>query len=122
VDANFREEAWRQAFFEAASRWGVHGLFLLCQAEPDIVRKRLASRRDDASDADWPVYLKAAETWEEPSTRTRSALETVETGGSMDHALSQAIKILGLRISMAEKSALVMGLPGEPEAACDGSY
>ncbi len=94
VDANFREDAWRRAFLEAATRWGVPGLFLLCQAEPDVVRKRLASRRDDASDADWPVYLKAVETWEEPGPRTRSALQTVSAGGSTEGALSQAADAL----------------------------
>ena len=94
VDANFREEAWRRAFLEAATRWGVPGGLLLCQAEPDVVRERLASRRDDASDADWPVYLKAVETWEEPGPRTRSALQTVSTGGSVEAALSQAADAL----------------------------
>src|SRR6185312_10792446 len=56
VDANFREEGWRRTFLEAASRRGVPGGLLLCQAEPDLVRQRLTSRRDDASDADWSVY------------------------------------------------------------------
>jgi predicted kinase len=96
VDANFREEAWRRAFLEAATRWGVPGGLLLCQAEPDVVRERLAGRRDDASDADWTVYLKAAETWEDPGPRTRSALQFVSTGGSMEQALSQAVDALRL--------------------------
>jgi len=94
VDANVREEARRRAFLEAATRWGVPGLFVLCQAEPDVVRKRLASRRDDASDADWPIYLKAVETWEEPGPRTRSAVLTVSTGGTVEAALSQAADAL----------------------------
>lgn len=94
VDANFREEAWRWAFLEAATRWSVLGGLLLCQAEPDVVRDRLASRRDDASDADWPVYLRAVETWEEPGPRTRSALQTVSTGGSVEAAFSQAANAL----------------------------
>lgn len=94
VDANFRVEAWRRAFLEAATRWGVLGGLLLCQAEPDVVRERLACRRDDASDADWTVYLKAVETWEEPGPRTRSALQSVSTGGSVERALSHAIDAL----------------------------
>ncbi len=96
VDANFREEARRRAFLEAAARGGVPGTFLLCQAEPDVVRQRLASRRGDASDADWPVYLKAAEIWEAPGPRTRSVLQTVPTGGSVEHMLSQAVEFLRL--------------------------
>jgi predicted kinase len=96
VDANFREEAWRRAFLEAATRWGVPSAFLLCRADPNVVRERLASRGDDASDADWPVYLKAAEAWEEPGPRTRSAVQTVATGGSVERALSQAVEALRL--------------------------
>lgn len=96
VDANFRREAWRRAFLEAATRWGVPGILMLCQAEPDLVRDRLASRRDDASDADWSVYRKAAETWEEPGPSTRSALRTIATGESVDHALTQAVETLQL--------------------------
>lgn len=94
VDANFREEAWRRAFLEAATRWGAPGTFLLCQAEPSVVGQRLAGRRGDASDADWPVYLKAAATWEEPGPRTRSALQTVATGGSVERALCGAAEVL----------------------------
>lgn len=94
VDANFPEDTWRQVFLEAATRWGVPGFFLLCQAQPDVVRERLANRRDDASDADWSIHQKAAEMWEEPGPRTRSALQTVSTGGSMEGVLSQAADAL----------------------------
>jgi aminoglycoside phosphotransferase family enzyme/predicted kinase len=96
VDANFRKEAWRRAFLEAATRWGVPGILLLCHAEPEVVQDRLTSRRHDASDADWSVYRKAAETWEEPDPRTRSALQTVATGGSVEHVLSQVVEVLRL--------------------------
>jgi hypothetical protein len=97
VDANFREEAWRRAFLDAATRWGVPGMFLLCQAAPAVVGERLARRRGDASDADWSIYLKAAAAWEEPGPRTRSALQAVATGGSVEVALSQAIEFLRQR-------------------------
>jgi predicted kinase len=72
----------------------VLGGLLLCQAEPGVVRERLASRREDASDADWTIYLKAMETWEEPGPRTRSALQTISTGGSVERALSEAVNTL----------------------------
>jgi aminoglycoside phosphotransferase family enzyme/predicted kinase len=94
VDANFREEAWRQTFLEAATRWGVPGGLLLCEAEPDVVRERLAKRRHDASDADWAIYLKAVGAWEESGLRTRSAIQSVSTGGSLERALSQAVNLL----------------------------
>ncbi len=94
VDANFREEAWRRAFLDAAIRWGVPAGLLHCQADPEVVRQRLASRRGDASDADWGVYLKAVEAWEEPGPRTRPFLQTVATVGSVEQALFQAVEIL----------------------------
>jgi aminoglycoside phosphotransferase family enzyme/predicted kinase len=77
VDATFRQEGWRRAFLEAATRRGVPCGLLICQAEPDQVRQRLASRRGDASDADWSIYLGTAGTWEEPGPRTQSSLRTI---------------------------------------------
>ena len=41
VDASFREEAKRRLFLEAAERWGVPAVLLLCRAEPSTVRERL---------------------------------------------------------------------------------
>ena len=96
VDASFREENRRREFLETALAWGVPGLFLLCTADAATVRERLRSRKGDASDADWAVYLKAAETWEDPGPRTRSALQFVSTGGSVEQALSQAVDVLRL--------------------------
>ena len=129
MDANFREEAWRRAFLEAATRWGVPGGLLLCQAEPEVVRERLASRRDDASDADWTVYLKAVETWEEPGPRTRSALQTVSTGGSVEGALSQAADALRLWDAFRLRGAVSArvragraGAEGEPPWRMESSW
>ena len=83
MDANFRDEASRRMYIDAATRWGVPAVLLVCEAAPKIVRKRLANRRDDASDADWSVYLKAAESWEGVSPRTKSVLKIVDTGSSL---------------------------------------
>jgi predicted kinase len=94
VDASFREEAQRRAFLEAAARWGVPGLFLLCQAEPGVVRERPAGRRDDASDADWSIHLKSAEAWEEPGCPTGSVLRAVPTGGTREQACDLALAVL----------------------------
>lgn len=38
VDAGFRAERWHRAFLEAATGWGVSGVLLLCQADPETVR------------------------------------------------------------------------------------
>jgi aminoglycoside phosphotransferase family enzyme/predicted kinase len=94
VDATFREERARRAFLDAAARWAVPGLLLLCQAPPEVVRARLEGRRADASDADWAVYLRAAERWEEPGASTREALSLILTGGDPDQALAAAEKVL----------------------------
>lgn len=94
VDANFRNEASRRTFLETATRWGAIAGMLLCDADPEVVRDRLANRRQDASDADWSVYLRAVESWEEPGPRAQSVLRTIDTGGSVEYSMSQAIDAL----------------------------
>lgn len=94
VDANFREEKQRAAFLEDARRWGVPAVFLLCRAAPEQVRARLGERRGDVSDADWSVFLKVAERWEEPGPLVRRALREVPTGGAAEGTLSRALDAL----------------------------
>ena len=102
VDANFREEQRRKDFFDAALRWGVPVLFLVCEADPDDIKARLDARRGDASDADWSVYQRLAKGWEEPGERTKSALRRIPAGKSADaayqaacHALTEAGLAIG---------------------------
>jgi aminoglycoside phosphotransferase family enzyme/predicted kinase len=95
VDASFREEGRRRLFLDAARRWCVPAVLFLCRASSETVRARLANRRDDVSDADWAVYLQAAQRWEPPGPATRAALREVSTEGSPEHALSQVLA--GLR-------------------------
>lgn len=80
VDANFKEERRRLAFLEAARRWAVPLLFLECRAPAAVVRRRLEERRGDASDADWGVYLRAAQAWEEAGPAVRAARRPLATG------------------------------------------
>jgi hypothetical protein len=94
VDANFREENQRRMFLDLALRCGVPTVFLLCEAEPELVRTRLAKRSDDASDADWPVYEKAVETWEELGPEMRLRLQTINTGESLESALRNTLSVL----------------------------
>jgi aminoglycoside phosphotransferase family enzyme/predicted kinase len=94
VDATFREEQQRQTFLNAAVGWGVPAGILLCQAEPETVRRRLELRQGDASDADWSVYLQVAANCEEMGTLTRQVLRAVSTEGSPEQALSQALESL----------------------------
>jgi aminoglycoside phosphotransferase family enzyme/predicted kinase len=94
VDANFREDAQRRTFLKTAIHYGVPGTFLFCQAHADVVKTRLASRRGDASDADWPVYMSAAAAWEDFSPFTRAAVQNINTEGTQETALGQALAVL----------------------------
>jgi aminoglycoside phosphotransferase family enzyme/predicted kinase len=94
VDANFREESKRRAFLEAAARWGVPQGILLCQADPDTVRRRLERRHQDASDADWPVYLHASAKWEELGECTRRVSHPISTNGPPEQVIARALDLL----------------------------
>lgn len=101
VDASFGRESARRSFLELASRWGVPAVFLLCLAEPTVIRARLAARRNDASDADWSIYQRAAERWEEPGPSTRSATRVIPTDGDPIESFSRALtelRKLGLQV------------------------
>jgi aminoglycoside phosphotransferase family enzyme/predicted kinase len=94
VDASFREEGRRRAFLAAAARSAVPALLLVCRADPDVVKARLQTRRGDASDADWSVYLEAARRWEEPGPLARRHLVEVATDAGPAEALAQALEAL----------------------------
>jgi predicted kinase len=94
LDANFREENQRQKFLEAGVRWGVPTFFLLCETEPELVRTRLATRKGDASDADWVVYENAVEAWEEVGPETRSRLRTINTGDALELVIRRTLSML----------------------------
>lgn len=94
VDATFRHENQRRTFLEAAIRCGVPAILLLCRAGPAAVRGRLAQRQQDASDADWSVYLRIAENWEKVGELTRLVCNTISTEGRAEEALSAALEVL----------------------------
>lgn len=94
IDATFREESRRRLFLDAAVRWGVPALWLLCRAEPATVRERLAQRRGDVSDADWSVYLGAAAKWEEETPATRRMTRAIATDGTPEEAAGRAMEAL----------------------------
>jgi aminoglycoside phosphotransferase family enzyme/predicted kinase len=78
VDATFRAERHRQKFVQLAQSLITPALFLITQARPEIVRERLAKRRNDVSDANWEVYVKATSEWEEPLA-TRQLVRPIAT-------------------------------------------
>lgn len=81
-------------FLDAATQLGVRPGVLMCEADAEIVRERLENRQGDDSDADWSVYVRAAESWEAPHPETQSVVEVIDTGGSREDAMSQAMETL----------------------------
>jgi len=94
IDASFRDESRRRMFLDAARRWGITACLLHCDAEPDVVSHRLASRAGDASDAGWSTYVEAARRWEQPGPLTRAVARPIATGGGRAHSLTQALEVL----------------------------
>jgi aminoglycoside phosphotransferase family enzyme/predicted kinase len=107
VDASFGAESMRQLFLEAATRWGVPGVLYWCQAEPEVVRRRLEHRHGDVSDADWSVYLEAAARWEAIGPATSRAVREIATGPGPEQAVAEALAALR-ELSLARSGA---GLP-----------
>jgi uncharacterized protein len=94
VDAGFREEARRRTFLDAAVRWGVPGVVLVCRARTEEAGRRLDQRRGDVSDADRRTHGRLADEWEEPGPATRPATRDVFTERGPEEALRQALAVL----------------------------
>jgi aminoglycoside phosphotransferase family enzyme/predicted kinase len=101
VDANFRQVDQRRPFLELGPRWAVPVVFLVCRADPEVVKQRLERRQGDASDADWEVYRQLAAEWEEPAEADklgaglpRPYVRDVPTGGDCETALHAALAAL----------------------------
>jgi predicted kinase len=94
VDATFRTNSNRRVFLDAARDWGVPARLLVCRADPEVVRMRLERRRDDASDADWSVYLQSASRWEELSSSIVPLTREIATGGALAESLAQSLEAL----------------------------
>lgn len=94
VDASFRQRERRSSFLELAREWAVPVLWLVCRADPETARERLESERAGASDADWDVYRRAADQWDEPEGRARRVLREVHTDGPRAETLTSALEHL----------------------------
>ncbi|HEY8506693.1 MAG TPA: AAA family ATPase, partial [Gemmataceae bacterium] len=94
VDANFRSGARRRPFFAAAVRLGVPVLFLVCEAPPAEVRRRLEARAGDASDADWEIYQRLAPGWEEPGPETAPFARRIDASGDSREVEERALAVL----------------------------
>jgi aminoglycoside phosphotransferase family enzyme/predicted kinase len=94
VDATFSQESRRRLFLDAGRRWGITTCLLVCRAEPDVVRNRIAGRRGDMSDADWAIHQEIAKRWEDQSAATRAFSREIDTGGTRGAAGARAIEAL----------------------------
>jgi hypothetical protein len=94
VDASFRDDAPRKQFLNAARRWSLSGLMLVCQAEAEVIRQRLAARHNDASDADWTIYQQAAQQWQPSSAAVQPQWRPMDTGRSRADSLADALAVL----------------------------
>lgn len=97
VDATFQREQDRQSFLQLALECGTRVAWIECTAPPEITKQRIDSRRGDASDADWTVYLLVRSRWQEPSEQTRRFYEQIETGLSSEVASNSALAALRRR-------------------------
>ena len=98
VDASFSDAAQRMTLLYAARKFGIPAVFLVCQADPALVRQRLRARRGDASDADERVYDELAATWDpgDPRYRHQTAeIDTTDAGRALEQALG-VLRAMGL--------------------------
>lgn len=97
VDATFPDDVRRQQFLSLAARLAVPAAMFLCQADHDTVRKRLAERQGDASDADWSIYAASLARWQDPGAATRALCDVFETNGPVEALTEQALQRLTAR-------------------------
>ncbi len=97
VDASFRTESSRGLFLEAARRWHLPGLLLICLAEPSVIRERLRRREGDASDADWSIFRKVADIWEGPGPLSRDAWKELRTDRDRTAAADEALDMIQIK-------------------------
>lgn len=91
VDASFGDREMRRRFLEAGRDYGVRHLLLVCDAPREVVRERLERRDPGASDADWEVYLRAADRWEPPGPEIRRNVARVSTEGPLERSVEEAL-------------------------------
>lgn len=94
IDASFQEEEKRRRFLDAAVRWGVPALFFICRADPETVRRRLAERKNDVSDADWQIHQHVAAHWQDAGEATKPFWREINTAGDQATVLARARALL----------------------------
>jgi uncharacterized protein len=98
VEGTFRKRRHRAAFLDAARTLGVPALLMVCEADRETVRRRLLARSgrftmDDASEADWDVYLQMERRWE-PIDEEANVLHRIRTDRHPTEGLAEATRVL----------------------------
>jgi aminoglycoside phosphotransferase family enzyme len=99
VDATFAQAVWRRAFRDAASRLGRPFYLLEVIAPEELVRARMERRANDpgeVSDADWAVYARARDAFEEPDELPSELVVRFES--SEGGALEAAVELVERRV------------------------
>jgi len=94
IDASFNRERDRRQFIDAAARLAIPILFLHCEAAEETARRRLASRRGGASDADWAIRAEMTQRTEPLGQATAARRRVVSTDGPERSSLEQAMQAL----------------------------
>jgi uncharacterized protein len=94
IDATFHVNSRRRVFLDAARRWGITGCLIVCRANADVVRRRLADRQGDVSDAGFSVHARIAGRWDAPSPSIREVTRTIDNSGSLSNSTNAALEAL----------------------------
>jgi predicted kinase len=90
IDATNLTEGHREYLYAIANKLGARLIMVHAEAPPEVVRKRLAARGDEAlSEADWDVYLKLAPTVENIKRRHYVVDTSEDTGPVLDKIIAE---------------------------------
>lgn len=97
VDANFKHHDQRAPFLALARDLGVPAVLFVCDADPAVVRDRLARRTGDISDADIAIYEAARRDWQPPTpAEAAHVLDTADSPESVAAAVQRTLAAHGL--------------------------
>lgn len=98
VDATFRSETTRERFLAMARNLAIPCIVVVCVAPEHVVRARLQQRIGDASDANWEIYLRTQQEWQQPRSQGSEHIVEVDTTepGAVEKVI-QLMRALGLR-------------------------
>ncbi len=93
IDAGLWDQTWRQRFLAEARDRMIPHLLIVCEADRHEVKRRLAQRTGDASEADWSVYEAAERRWVAPTSALTIQTDAADAGHA---ALAGALGEAGL--------------------------